>query len=87
MGRIFLTVMVPLFLPTVLYLIWRGSPGKPVNFPIVWIWLSLAGILLASLTLVALSVDFGAPGSGQYVPPHVSGSSVVPGRVLPAPQQ
>jgi hypothetical protein len=85
MGRVFLTIIVPLLLPTAAYVVWRGMVGKQINIPSVWIWLAVAGVLLASLTLVVLSVDFGEPRNGQYVPPHVSGDTVVPGRVEAAP--
>ncbi|HLI22823.1 MAG TPA: DUF6111 family protein [Stellaceae bacterium] len=84
MGRAFLTIIVPLLLPTVLYILWRGMAGKQINIPVAWIWLAVAGLALTSLTLVLLSVDFGAPRNGQYVPPHVSGDTVVPGRIEPA---
>ncbi|HVA13034.1 MAG TPA: DUF6111 family protein [Stellaceae bacterium] len=87
MGRVFLTIIVPLLLPTAIYALWRGLPGKPVNLPAAWVWLAVAGLLLASLTLVVLSVDFGGSKHGQYVPPHVSGGRVVSGRVEPAPQR
>jgi Family of unknown function (DUF6111) len=81
MGRVFLTIVVPLLLPTALYAAWRVMAGKQVNVPAVWVWLVIAGLVLASLTLVALSVDFGEPRNGLYVPPHVNGDTVVPGRV------
>lgn len=86
MGRVFLTIVVPLLLPTALYILWRVTVGKQINIPSVWIWLTLAGLVLASLTLVLLSVDFGEPRNGAYVPPHVSGDRVVPGRIEAAPR-
>ena len=87
MGRVFLTIIVPLLLPTALYIVWRAMVGKQINIPAAWIWLSIAGVVLASLTLVFVSVDFGEPRNGQYVPPHINGDAVVPGRIEPAPQQ
>jgi Family of unknown function (DUF6111) len=82
MGRVFLTIIVPLLLPTVLYAVWRILVGKQINVPAVWIWLAVAGLALASLTLVFVSVDFGGPKNGQYVPPHVGDSgTVVPGHI------
>ncbi|HEY1503045.1 MAG TPA: DUF6111 family protein [Stellaceae bacterium] len=86
MGRVFLTIIVPLLLPTVLYAAWRILAGKQINVPAVWIWLAAAGLVLASATLVFVSVDFGEPKVGQYVPPHVTaGGEVVPGRVEAVP--
>jgi hypothetical protein len=90
MGRAFLTIIVPLLLPTALYLAYRLALGRGMNLPATWIWLTVAGLVLASLTLVVVSIDFGAPREGVYVPPHVEGGKVVPGhidpgRVAPAP--
>lgn len=86
MGRVFLTIIVPLLLPTALYVAWRVLAGKQIAVPTFWLWLVIAGLVLAALTLIALSVDFGEPANGQYVPPHVSGDTVVPGRIVaPAP--
>ena len=43
MGRVFLTIIVPLLLPTALYAAWRGLVGKQINIPAVWIWLAVVG--------------------------------------------
>jgi hypothetical protein len=86
MGRVFLTIIVPLLLPTALYAAWRVLAGKQINVPAVWIWLAVAGLGLASLMLVFVSVDFGQPKEGQYVPPHVgAGGAVIPGHIETAP--
>ena len=82
MGRVFLTIIVPLLLPTALYVAWRVLAGKQINVPAVWIWLAVSGLMLASAMLVFLSVDFGEPKGGVYVPPHVNESgTVVPGHI------
>jgi predicted membrane-bound mannosyltransferase len=81
MGRVFLTIIVPLLLPTALYIAWRVLAGKQINIPAAWIWLTVVGLIFASLTLVAVSVDFGEPKDGRYVPPHVSDGTVIPGRI------
>jgi hypothetical protein len=84
MGRVFLTIIVPLLLPTALYALWRGLAGQRINVPAVWLWLAVAGLALASAMLVFVSVDFGAPKEGVYVPPHVNDSgTIVPGRIEP----
>jgi hypothetical protein len=84
MGRVFLTIIIPLLLPTALYVAWRLAVGRGLNLPASWIWLVVAGLMLASLTLVAVSVDFGGTRQGIYVPPHVSNGEVVPGHIEPA---
>ena len=83
MGRVFLTIIVPLLLPTALFIVARAVAGRPINFSAAWIWLAVAGVALAALVLVAVSVDFGEPPNGRYVPPHVSGDRVVPGHIDP----
>ena len=82
MGRVFLTIIVPLLLPTALYAVGRILAGKQIYVPSVWIWLTVVGLALASAVLVLLSVDFGEPKEGHYVPPHVNDSgTVVPGHI------
>jgi hypothetical protein len=88
MGRVFLTIIVPLLLPTALYAAWRVLAGKRINVPQVWVWLAVAGLMLTSLMLVFLSVDFGEPKNGQYVPPYVSNDgAVVPGHIETVPHK
>ncbi|HXE27796.1 MAG TPA: DUF6111 family protein [Stellaceae bacterium] len=85
MGRVFLTIIVPLLLPTALYAVWRVLAGKQINVPAVWVWLTVAGLVLASVMLVFVSVDFGVPKDGQYIPPHVGErGTVVPGHIEPS---
>jgi hypothetical protein len=87
MGRVFLTIIVPLLLPTALYAAWRALAGKQINIPKAWVWLAVSGLVLASLMLVVVSVDFGAPRNGQYVPPYVGESgAVVPGHIETGPR-
>jgi hypothetical protein len=84
MGRVFLTIVVPLLLPTALYVIWRVSmPGRGFHLPAAWLWLVVAGLALTSITLILVSVDFSEPGTGRYVPPHVTDEGVVPGHIEP----
>lgn len=85
MGRVFITIIVPLLLPTALYVLWRALPGRHVAIRVAWAWLIVAGLALASLTLVVLSVDFGAPTDGRYVPPHLQDGAIVPGHFEDAP--
>jgi hypothetical protein len=87
MGRVFLTIIVPLLLPTALYAAWRALAGKQINVPAVWLWLAVAGLVLASAMLVFVSVDFGEPKEGVYVPPRVMpDGTVVPGHIETAPR-
>jgi hypothetical protein len=85
MGRVFLTIIIPLLLPTVLYVGWQALlPGRSIQLRSTWLWLLGAGLALVSLTLVLVGTDFGAPSTGLYVPPHVTDKGVVPGHIEPA---
>ncbi|HXP31711.1 MAG TPA: DUF6111 family protein [Stellaceae bacterium] len=93
MTRVVLTVIVPLLLPTAIYLLWvvsvrRARPAAAMTWQgLPWLWLVLAGIVLAAAALLVL-VAFGRQGGGTYVPPHVEDGRIVPGHVLPsAPAQ
>ena len=83
MGRVILTIVVPLLLPTGLYLLWRLALGRSLSLSITWLWLFFAGVGLAVASLIFVSMDFSERGEGAYVPPHVSGGEVVPGRIEP----
>jgi hypothetical protein len=88
MGREFLTIIIPLLLPTGLYVAWRLWLGRTLQWPASWMWLLTAGLTLAALTLVLVSLDFGGPRNGVYVPPHLSeDGTVVPGHVEPTPSR
>lgn len=83
MGRVILTIIIPLLLPTGLYLLWRLALGRALILSITWLWLFLAGLGLAIASLILISMDFREPSQGTYVPPHVSDGEVVPGRIEP----
>ena len=81
--RIFLTYIVPLLLPTALYLLWlRFAPATGGERGVPWLWLAAAGILLAAIVLVGLVLSGGSP-DGVYVPPHVEDGKIIPGQMLP----
>jgi hypothetical protein len=90
MTRIVLTIVVPLLLPTALYVLWlvtarRGAltrTGVPWR-GLPWPWLAVAGVALTALVLVAISVGLGGGQQGTYVPPHVENGRIVPGHVVP----
>lgn len=86
MTRVVLTILLPLLLPMALYTAWRVLMGRVAlaESMTAWIWLAVAGLMLASLTLIAVSVDFGGAREGVYVPPHVGeDGSVIPGHIEP----
>jgi hypothetical protein len=95
MLRIFFTIVLPLLLPTALYLLWlrianwspRGSPGgsqpgEAVRWAALpWVWLAGAGALLLALVLSVVTVRFGTSQAGLYVPPRWENGQIVPGHI------
>lgn len=92
MSRVLLQYLVPLLLPTLVYLLWWGTIGRRranasgggttlAQGP--WFWLILAGgILLAAVlayTAFVSGVSTGADTDKQYVAPHLEDGRVVPG--------
>jgi hypothetical protein len=84
--RALLSIVVPLALPTILYVIYMalarrragaaGLPVAPMEMP--WSWLIVAGGILAAVTFVALYV-FEDGDRGQYYPAQVIDGEVKPG--------
>jgi hypothetical protein len=95
MGRILLEFLLPLLLPTALYLLWlraerrrieqlgRGEAPRWQDAP--FLWLALMGVVLAGAVLVALHYAGGSGTEGVYVPPRLIDGQVVPGHVEPRP--
>ena len=90
MLREILTIVVPLILPTLVYVVWMWAvrpermamaarPGLP------WLWLAGAGAALLAIVLVVVTVGFGSSQSGVYVPPRYEGGRIVPPHIEPKP--
>ncbi|MGH7093602.1 MAG: DUF6111 family protein [Stellaceae bacterium] len=90
--REILEIIVPLALPTVLYLLWvllmrRSGPGAaPLWQAVPWLWLAAAGAALLALFLFVVTVHFGTHVRGTYVAPQLKNGQIVPGHVVPAPK-
>jgi len=90
--RILLEFVVPLVLPLAVYAAWMamekrradklGHGEAPTWAEAPWVWLSLAGVLLAGVVTVGLVLMQGSQEArGTYVPPRMGeGGAVVPGR-------
>ncbi|MGC2414518.1 MAG: DUF6111 family protein [Stellaceae bacterium] len=99
MLRVFFTIVLPLVLPTALYLVWLrvahwpragSSEGSPVDESVrwaalPWVWLAAAGAALLALVLFVVTVHFGTSQPGTYVPPRWENGRVVPGHIEPKP--
>lgn len=91
--RVFLTQILPILLPALVYLAWRiavkrraaaageADARRLTDGP--WIWLFAAGLALAGAVLVATALLTGAPTEGRYEPPHMEDGRIVPGTVRP----
>ncbi|HEV8030956.1 MAG TPA: DUF6111 family protein [Stellaceae bacterium] len=91
MLRVFATIVLPLLLPTALYLLWirlaeQSGHGRPVRWTALpWVWLAGAGTVLLIAVLVFLNVRFGSTRQGVYVPPRYENGQVVPPHFEPKP--
>lgn len=91
--RVFLTQILPILLPALVYLAWRvaarrraAAAGETDDRKLSdgpWIWLFAAGLALAGAGLVATALLTGAPTGGVYEPPHMEDGRIVPGTVRP----
>jgi hypothetical protein len=93
MVRVFLTIVLPLLLPTALYLLWVATlgssrDGSAISWAAVpWVWLAGAGAVLVAIVLFIVTVHFGSSQPGVYVPPRWEGDRIIPGHIEPAPRR
>lgn len=89
MLRIVATIILPLLLPTALYLFWtlvvqRSQPGDPVPWAALpWTWLVGIGAALMVVVLSVVTVHYGTSEPGTYFPPRWENGKVIPGHVEP----
>jgi hypothetical protein len=92
MSRVLLQYLLPLILPTVLYLLWwwtigrrraraAGHPAGLADGP--WFWLIVSGCVLAGGALVYTGLTGGMEAGGDYMPPRLEDGRVVPGHMQP----
>ncbi len=93
MLRVFFTIVLPLLLPSLLYLLWLSATGSSQEGGVIswttvpWIWLAGAGAVLLAVVLVVVTVHFGTSQEGVYVPPRWEGDRIVPGHIEPQPSR
>jgi hypothetical protein len=93
MLRVFLTIVVPLLLPTALYLAgvaaWGAARGRPRRSwaAIPWLWLVVAGTGLLAIVLIVVTVGFGRRQEGVYVAPRYVNGRIIPGHFEPLPRR
>ena len=93
MIRAFLTIVLPLLLPTALYLLWAIAMRRAQTAGVTdilrglpWPWLGAAGIALLAAVLVLVAFGFGrSADTAHYVPPRTIDGKIVPGHIEPGP--
>lgn len=88
MSRILLQILLPLFLPTVAFLLWAwlaprlgiDSQSKVLQGT-PWFWLIIAGVLLMGVGLTATALTQGAAPGSQIIQPRLENGRVVPAQV------
>jgi hypothetical protein len=89
MIRVFIAIVLPLLLPTALYLLWVTTWGAPHDGGTVawtslpWVWLAGAGAVLLAIVLFVVAVGFGTTQDGVYVAPRYVNGHIIPGHVEP----
>ena len=90
MSSVVLQYLLPLLLPTIVWLVWwfafgrqRAATGGGISRiehgP--WFWLILGGFALLGVSLIHTALTRGFDPKGKYIAPHVEDGRVVPGRV------
>jgi hypothetical protein len=93
--RILLEVVLPIVLPTLIYLGYvrverrrAAAAGDPAPLPwwasAPWLVLAGAGVATAAVVLSVIVLRSGDPIHGRYVPAHMENGTLVPGHVEPA---
>jgi hypothetical protein len=83
--RIFLHIILPLFLPLILYALWakidakRKGEGLPSWEGGHWFWVIIAGFIFTAGSLIYLST-LGDDIDGHYQSPKIENGNIVPGR-------
>ena len=88
MTRIFLSYILPLALPTVLYLIWatarrRRADDTPPLSEGPWFVLIIVGFALMLAGLVATVFYGGMDPDGEYIAPYSKDGKIIPGHMEP----
>jgi hypothetical protein len=94
MLRKLLTVVLPLMLPTLIYMTYMmvgrrkaaASGAAPVRWwdGAPWTWLITGGVLLAAVVLVTVALTGGFDTSGAYHPAHLIDGKVIEGETTPS---
>lgn len=90
MLRVIIQNLLLLALPTALYFAYTAvarsraaaaGQVKPGWEQGPWFWLAVAGVGLMALSLASLALLGDHETTGVYIPPHVEGGKIIPGRL------
>lgn len=91
MTRILLTYFVPLVLPTLIWFMWQkwsmATRGTPPDVKTPWVWLSVAGLVLLTVTLGAVALLRGYQAGSGYQSPHYEDGRIVGPKFTPPPDK
>ena len=86
MGGVLIKILLPLLLPTAVYLLYavvvgrHQADGTPIPwYRAPWIWLGIAGAVLALITMLAMALFEGSPAGSDYRPAQYRDGVMVPG--------
>lgn len=89
MSRVLLQYVLPLLLPTLIFVLWtwftrhhgsaQGTISKLQEGP--WFWLILAGVALMAAGLIHTALTAGGEAGSRYIAPRYEDGRVVPGRI------
>ena len=87
MIRVILQIVIPLVLPTALYLAYatflrRKDPNAEIDIPKPWFRLAAVGLALVVISLGATAVTTGDKPGGRYVAPRQVDGKIVPGHIV-----
>ena len=83
--RMFLHIILPLFLPLILYIIWskfgakRKGEGLPNWEEGHWFWVIILGFIFTAGSLIYLST-LGSNINQQYQSPKIQNGHIIPGQ-------
>lgn len=93
MARILLQYVLPILLPSLVYLAWlvyenrriaQGGAGTMRRWEDgPWAWLVGGGVVIAVLGAIGVAALSGRGKEGTYVPPYLEDGRIVPGHLEP----
>lgn len=95
MGRILFQFVLPIVLPTAIYVAWLVAERRRAQAAgdgtlrewrdAPWLWLVAMGVFFAIMVALASALIGGGSTQGVYVPPQLKNGEIVPGHVEPGP--